>query len=169
MATIKENTNRLCVEPVINCLLHPCSLQDICMNTMKKLLNVTVVTNASPSRVSWEKHKVIHQKNPSFKCIQANCDNCDPSFKCIQANCDRWFFQNQDLNFHLQTHKKTLLKCPQCDKFTMTNTEKYLKDHIKSVHGAALPYKCEKCNKQFMYRQQRKCHLDSDHRKHKKL
>ena len=40
-----------------------------------------------------EKHKVIHRKKPSFKCMQANCDG--------------WFFQNQDLNFHLQTHKKT--------------------------------------------------------------
>ena len=71
----------------------------------------------------------------------------------MKANCDRWFFRNQDLNFHLQTHKKTELKCPHCYIFT-TNTDKYLNDHIKSVHSTELPYKCEKYNKWFMYKQQ---------------
>ena len=41
------------------------------------------------------KHKVIHRKNLSYR--------------CMKANCDRQFFWNQDLNFHLQTHKKTEL------------------------------------------------------------
>ena len=50
-----------------------------------------------------------------------------------------------------------------CDKFN-TNMEKYLKEHIKSVHSQQLPYKCTKCEKRFMYRQQCKRHLDSDHK-----
>ena len=79
-----------------------------------------------------DKHKIIHQKTPMFK--------------CMKANVDRWFFRNQDLNFHLQMHKKTELKCPHCDKFN-TNMDKYLKEHIKSVHSKQLTYKCTKCNK----------------------
>ena len=63
-----------------------------------------------------DRHKIIHRKTPTFK--------------CTKANCNRWFFKNQDLNFHLETHKKTELKCPHCDKLN-TNTDKYLKEHIK--------------------------------------
>ena len=43
-----------------------------------------------------DKHKIIHRETPMFK--------------CMRANCDRWFFRNQDLNFHLLMHKKTELK-----------------------------------------------------------
>ena len=100
-----------------------------------------------------KKHKILHRSNPGFK--------------CMKVNCNRWFFQNQDLNFHLQMHSNTEIKCPHCDKFS-TNTEKYLKDHIKSVHGTVLPYKCEKCNEHFKYRQQRKRHQENDHKKYKK-
>ena len=78
------------------------------------------------------KHKINHHRTPTFKCMKANCDH--------------WFFRNQDLNFHLQTHKKINLECPHCDKFN-TNTTKYLKEHIKSVHSKELLYKCTKCDK----------------------
>ena len=100
-----------------------------------------------------DKHKINHRKNPSHK--------------CMKPKCGRWFFRIQDLNFHLLTHEDNEFKCTKCDKFA-TSTEKYLKDHIKSVHGKQLPYKCEKCSKRFMYRQQRKRHLESDHKRSKK-
>ena len=96
-----------------------------------------------------DKHKIVHQKTLTFK--------------CMKVNCDWWFFRNQDLNFHLQMHKNTELKCPQCDKFS-TNTDKYLQEHINSVHSKKLLYKCTKCDKCFMCRQQHKWHLDSDHK-----
>ena len=100
-----------------------------------------------------DKHKINHRKNPSHK--------------CMKSNCGWWFFRLQDLNFHLQTHEDKEYKCSECDKFS-TSTEKYLKDHIKSIHSKQLPYKCEKCSKRFKYRQQRIRHVESDHKKPKK-
>ena len=100
-----------------------------------------------------DKHKINHCKNLSHK--------------CMKSNCRRWFFQLQDLNFHLLTHEDKEYKCTKCDNFT-TSTDKYLKEHVKSIHSNQLPYKCENCSKRFKYRQQRKQHVESDHKKSKK-
>ena len=116
----------------------------------EKTLNCDKCSRSFTFQSELDKHKVIHRNTPMFK--------------CMKANCDRWFFRNQDLNFHLQTHKTTEITCLHCDKFT-TNTDKYLKEHIKSVHSKQLPYKCTKCERCFMYRQQRKRHLSNDHKK----
>ena len=116
----------------------------------EKTLNCDKCSRSFTFQSELDKHKVIHQNTPTFKCMKANCDH--------------WFFRNQDLNFHLQTHKTTEITCLHCDKFT-TNTDKYLKEHVKSVHNKQLPYKCSKCDRRFMYRQQRKQHLSNDHKK----
>ena len=55
-------------------------------------------------------HKIIHQKNPSYQ--------------CMKANCGRWFRRNWDLMLHLQKHDGVLQILHRHQKTTQGTSEK---------------------------------------------
>ena len=83
-----------------------------------------------------------------------------PSHQCMKRNSGRWFKRKSDLVLHLETHKKELLECDQCD--FMTKLEKYLKEHKKS-HENTLPYSCKICGKRFLWRSGVRAHKIKEH------
>ena len=83
-----------------------------------------------------------------------------PSHQCMKRNCGRWFKRKSDLVLHLETHKKDVLDCDQCD-FT-TTLQKYLKEHKKS-HEDTLPYSCNICGKRFLWRSGVRAHKIKEH------
>ena len=83
-----------------------------------------------------------------------------PSHQCMKRNCGRWFKRKSDLVLHLETHKKDVLDCDQCD-FT-TKLQKYLKEHKKS-HENTLPYSCNICGKRFLWRSGVRAHKTKEH------
>ena len=82
-----------------------------------------------------KKHKITHHTTPQHQ--------------CMHSNCGRWFMRKADLVLHVETHKQNVIKCDICDH--TTTLPKYMKEHMKS-HGNVLPYKCDICNKRFLWR-----------------
>ena len=94
-------------------------------------------------------HKIVHRKNPSYK--------------CMKANCGKWFMRNWDLTLHLQKHDGVRHDCEHEGCQFSTNTKKQLKEHQKS-HQDDHQHVCAKCGKGFKYRSGLKRHRDKDHR-----
>ena len=93
-------------------------------------------------------HKIVHRKNPSYK--------------CMKANCGKWFMRNWDITLHLQKHDGVRHDCEyEGCQFSM-NTKKQLKEHQKS-HQDDHQHVCAKCGKGFKYRSGLKRHRDKDH------
>ena len=93
-------------------------------------------------------HKIVHRKNPSYK--------------CMKANCGKWFMRNWDLTLHLQKHAGVRHDCEYEGCQFSTNTKKQLKEHQKS-HQDDHQHMCAKCEKGFKYRSGLKRHRDKDH------
>ena len=93
-------------------------------------------------------HKIVHRKNPSYK--------------CMKANCGKWFMRNWDLTLHLQKHDGVRHDCEYEGCQFLTNTKKQLKEHQKS-HQDDHQHVCAKCRKGFKYRSSLKRHRDKDH------
>ena len=83
----------------------------------------------------------------------------------MHCNCERWFMRKADLVLHVETHKKNSIKCDICD-FT-TTLPKYMKEHKKS-HSEVLPYKCDICDKRFMWQSGIQAHKQKEHAAPKK-
>ena len=79
-------------------------------------------------------HKIVHRKNPSYK--------------CMKANCGKWFMRNWDLTLHLQKHDSVRHDCEYEGCQFSTNTKKQLKEHQKS-HQDDHQHVCAKCRKGF--------------------
>ena len=93
-----------------------------------------------------KKHNVTHHRQPSHQ--------------CIHKNCGQWFKQKADLVLHVETHRKDLISCENCDY--KTTLQKYLKEHMKS-HENKLPYPCTICNKRFLWRSGLRAHKQKEH------
>ena len=93
-----------------------------------------------------KKHKVTHHTNPEHQ--------------CMHRNCGRWFMRKADLVLHFETHKKNIIHCELCDH--TTTLPKYMKEHMKS-HGNILPYKCDICDKRFLWRSGVRAHKQREH------
>ena len=93
-----------------------------------------------------KKHRITHHTQPSHQ--------------CMHKNCGRWFKRKSDLVLHVETHKKNLLQCDFCDH--TTTLPKYMKEHMKS-HGNILPYKCDVCNKRFLWWSSVRAHKQKEH------
>ena len=93
-------------------------------------------------------HKIVHRKNPSYK--------------CMKANCGKWFKRNWDLTLHLQKHDGVWLDCEYEGCQFSTKTKKQLKEHQKS-HQDDHQHVCAICGKGFKYRSGLKRHRDKDH------
>ena len=98
-----------------------------------------------------KKHKVTHHTTPQHQ--------------CMHRNCGRWFMRKADLVLHVETHKKNVIKCDICDH--TTTLPKYMKEHMKS-HSDVLPYKCDICNKRFLWRSGVRAHKQKEHKDLKK-
>ena len=92
--------------------------------------------------------KIVHRKNPSYK--------------CMKANCGKWFMRNWDLTLHLQKHHGVWHDCEYEGCQFSTNTKKQLKEHQKS-HQEDNQHVCAKCGNGFKYRSDLKRHRDKDH------
>ena len=93
-------------------------------------------------------HKIVHRKNPSYK--------------CMKANCGKWFMRKWDLTLHLQKHDSVWHDCEyEGCQFSM-DTKKQLKEHQKS-HKDDYRHVFATCGKGFKYRSGLKRHRDKDH------
>ena len=93
-------------------------------------------------------HKIVHRKNPSHK--------------CMKANCGKWFRRKWDLTLHLQKHASIRHDCDYDSCNFSTDTKKQLKEHQKS-HLDDHQHVCVECGKGFKYRSGLKRHRDKDH------
>ena len=117
----------------------------------EKRFKCKVCDYASHFESELETHKIVHRKNPSYK--------------CMHANCDKWFQQKWDLTLHLQKHEGKEHKCDYDGCTVITATRKQLKEHQKH-HSDDFPYECKTCQKGFQYRSGLKHHRDKDHKMH---
>ena len=93
-------------------------------------------------------HKIVHRKNPSYK--------------CMKASCGKWFKRKWDLTLHLQKHNGVCHDCEYEGCQFSTDTKKQLKEHQKS-HQDDYQHVCATCGKGFKYRSGLKRHRDKDH------
>ena len=93
-------------------------------------------------------HKIVHRKNPSYR--------------CMKANCGKWFMRKWDLTLHLQKHEGVWHDCEYEGCQFSTDTKKQLKEHQKS-HQEDYQHVCANCGKGFKYRSGLKRHQDEDH------
>ena len=93
-----------------------------------------------------EYHKMVHKTIASYV--------------CVYPKCKKSFMRKGNLTLHTQIHDKLTWKCNDC-KWT-TTFQKYLKAHIDG-HFEELKYSCNLCEKRFKWRQQLKCHRETDH------
>ena len=93
-----------------------------------------------------KKHKITHHTTPQHQ--------------CMHSKCGRWFMRKADLVIHVETHRKNIITCDVCDH--TTTLPKYMKEHMKS-HGSVLPYKCDVCNKRFLWRSGVRAHKQKEH------
>ena len=93
-----------------------------------------------------DSHKITHQENPSHQ--------------CMYPKCGRWFKRKGELTLHVEVHNKLWYDCSKCD--FSTKLVKYLKEHEKS-HKKELPYSCNLCGQQFLWRSGVKWHKEKDH------
>ena len=115
----------------------------------EKRLKCTVCDFVSSFESELETHKIVHRKNPSHK--------------CMHANCDKWFRRKWDLTLHPQKHNGKEHKCDY-DGCTFTpDTKKQLEEHQKH-HSDDFPYECKTCHKGFRCRSGLKRHCDKDHK-----
>ena len=97
------------------------------------------------------KHKVTH--------------HTEPQHQCMHSKCGHWFMRKADLVLHVETHRNNIIKCDICGH--TTNLKKYMNEHMKS-HNTVLPYKCDICNKRFMWRSGVRPHKQKEHTSSKK-
>ena len=93
-------------------------------------------------------HKIVHRKNPSYK--------------CMKASCGKWFRRKWELTLHLQKHNGVRHNCEYEGCQFLTDTKKQLKEHQKS-HQDDYQHVCATCEKGFKYRSGLKRHRDKDH------
>ena len=68
--------------------------------------------------------------------------------------------RKSDLVVHVETHKKNIITCEYCDH--TTTLPKYMKEHMKS-HENKLLYKCNICNKRFLWQSGVRAHKQKEH------